>query len=119
MQETTRLVTLIPHLGRYASILTISLCLLLPGVGWTQPAQDAPVPGQTSAEKVESAGESWGEAGQPANFVRSKGPAKDGNAYNWLQMVYAGGVMLIMVGFMIWLIRRTPAKRVTDPGPQE
>lgn len=113
MQKTTRLVTL----GRYAAILTIILCLLLPGIGWSASAQD--VPEQTTVEKVEPGTESWGEAGQPDNFVRSKAPAKDGNAYNWLQMVYAGGVMLIMVGFMVWLIRRTPAKRITDESPQE
>jgi hypothetical protein len=110
VQETTRLVAL----RRYAAILTIFLCLLAPSAAFSQGAPDTPAP--TSAEP---AGDSWGESGQPDNFVRSKGPAKEGHAYNWLQMVYAGGVMLVMVGFMVWLVRRTPSKRVADQGAQE
>jgi hypothetical protein len=92
LQETTRLVALI------TVALTIAMCLVLPSAVFAQEA-----PADTSAD-------SWGEKGQPDNFVRSKAPAKDGHAYNWLQMGYGSIVMVCMIGFMVWLIRRTPGK---------
>lgn len=102
MQETTRLVAVI---WRCAAAFLIAACLLLPSASF---AQGTPSDSATPAQ--ETAQDTWGDKTQPKNFVRSKGPAKDGQAYNWVQMGYASIIMVVMIGFMIWLVRRTPKK---------
>jgi hypothetical protein len=68
-----------------------------------------------SAQATQDApSETWGDKSQPENYVQSKGPAKDGHTYNWLQMGYASIVMAGMVVFMVWLVRRTPGKSQSD-----
>lgn len=106
MQKTTRLVVLI---RRYAAALTMAACLLLPSAaGAAQGGQAAP----TVPKEV--LGDTWGNKAAPENFVRSKGPAKEGEAYNWVQMGYASIVMVGMIAFMVWLVRRTPARGALD-----
>jgi len=58
----------------------------------------------------DSQGDTWGDNATPENHVQSKGPAEEGETYKWIQMGYAGIVMVCMVGFMYWLVRRTPTK---------
>ena len=95
MQKITRLVA---PIRRYAQILLLAAGLLLPSAAFAaQNNADAPA-------------ETWGDQKTPDNFVRSKGPSEDGETYKWLQMGYAGLVMVGMVGFMVWLVKRTPRK---------
>ena len=67
----------------------------------------------------DSQGETWGDNSVPENHVQSKGPAEEGETYKWIQMGYAGIVMVAMVGFMFWLVRRTPAKTHKGISPDE
>jgi hypothetical protein len=87
--------------------LVIALGLLMPAaVANAQGTSDTP-------------SETWGDKEKPENYVASKGPADDGESYNWLQMGYASVVIVGMVGFMIWLVRRTPRKSLDDDAKNE
>ena len=95
MQEPPQLVV---RFLRAAQILIVAIGLLLPGaVASAQSASDTPV-------------DTWGDKTKPQNYVPSKGPSEEGHTYNWVQMGYAGLLMVGMVGFMVWLVRRTPGK---------
>jgi hypothetical protein len=108
VQEITRLVG---PLRRYSQTLLVLIGLLLPTtVVAAQQAPETQIESPAAESGAEGAGESWGENEKPQNYVASKGPSEEGRSYNWVQMGYAGIVMLAMVGFMIWLIKRTPRK---------
>lgn len=108
MQETPRLVA---RFQRSVQVLIIAIGFLLPGAVASAQTADSPTATDTPAD-------TWGEKTQPENYVPSKGPAEEGHTYNWLQMGYAGLVMFGMVGFMVWLIRRTPRKSRSEAQPQ-
>lgn len=80
---------------RGAAILLMACVLLAAGAARAQ---------ETSAP----ASDTWGDKSKPQNYVRSKAPKKEGeSAYNWIQMGYAGVVMVGMLGFVVWLVRRS------------
>jgi hypothetical protein len=91
--------------GRCSGRISRCAQLLLLLVGLT--VSTATVSAQSASD---SQGDTWGDNSKPENHVQSKGPAEEGETYKWIQMGYAGIVMFCMVGFMFWLIRRTPAK---------
>ncbi len=68
----------------------------------------APEAASTGTAKAEAAtpDDSWGDKAPPENYVKSKEPNKTGHAYNWVQMAWAGGFMLLVAGFMVWIIKR-------------
>ncbi len=133
MQETPRLVA---PTRRYVQILLVAVGLLLPvsvanaqeapaaqpalqPVAQPPQAEDKTGPALDPEEQLakDLAGEDWGEEGQPENYVPSKGPSEDGRAYNWIQMGYAALLMVLMLAFLGWLVRRTPRKS-RDQGPE-
>ena len=60
------------------------------------------------AEKKAPASEEWGDEKPPENYVQSKAPTKSDSPYNFIQMAYGVLVMVLMGGFIYWLIRRNP-----------
>ncbi|MBL4633457.1 MAG: hypothetical protein JKY56_06285 [Kofleriaceae bacterium] len=62
----------------------------------------------TRRKKTAPPSEEWGDEKPPENYVQSKAPTKSDSPYNFIQMGYAGLVMLFMGGFIYWLIRRNP-----------
>lgn len=104
MQKNSKLVT---RIGGYAQIL-----LILAGLT----VSTATVSAQSASD---SQGETWGDKSRPEHHVQSKGPAEEGETYKWIQMGYAGIVMVSMVGFMFWLVRRTPTKTHKGISPDE
>lgn len=100
MQTKTRLVVL---------TLLAAMCLLAPASLLAPEAaygQGAPrvAPGS-------SQGDQWGDKEPPEGFVKSKEPKKSESSYNWVQMGYASLVMLVMGGFVVFLIRRNSGGR--------
>ncbi len=93
---------------RYAQTLLLALGLMIPTTIMATEQGALAQREQTSGETEPS--DSWGEQDKPQNYVPSKGPSEDGGSYNWIQMGYAGLVMVLMIGFMAWLIKRTPGK---------
>ena len=100
--------------------LLVAMCLLAPasllgsGAAYGQGAPRV-APGTSQADR-------WGDKEPPEGFVKSKEPKKSDSSYNWVQMGYASLVMVVMAGFVVFLIRRNsrdgapehPSER--DPG---
>ncbi len=91
MQKTARLV----ELSRRALLGVLLVASML-----------IAVPTGTAVAQETGKEETWGDKAPPENYVRSKEPNKTGSAYNWIQMAYAGGFMLLMGGFVVWLVKR-------------
>lgn len=75
--------------------------LLAPGLAYGQAPRVAPGSVDPGAKA-----DQWGDREQPEGFVKSKEPKKSESSYNWVQMGYASLVMLVMGGFVVFLIRR-------------
>jgi hypothetical protein len=103
VQKTTRLVVL--------PLLMAAALLLL-----AMPSQAAHGQGAPRVSPRQQPAETWGDKTPPADFVKSKGPATSGSAYNWVQMGYASIVMLVMGGFIVVLIRKNAGKGSTGEG---
>lgn len=95
MQKTTRLVV--------QAVMAV-LCLLTSANLFT--VQSAYGQSASQAAPGTESGDTWGDTTPPEGAVRSKEPKKGGNSYNWVQMGYASIVMLLMVGFIFYLVRR-------------
>ncbi len=93
MQKTARLVVLSRRALLGILLVASMLCVL--------PSHDA-------VAQDDGQEQTWGEKAPPENYVPGKEPNKTGNAYNWRQMAFAGGFMLCMAGFIVWLVRRNP-----------
>lgn len=99
MQKTSLLV---------AALALFLLLISAPKVLYAQESEtstDLALPvGLNSPELGES--KSWGDKKRPENYVPSKAPKKSESPYNGRQMGLAALVMLCMLGFLVWLIRR-------------
>lgn len=117
MQKTTLLVT---ANARMATMLFFAMMMALPMAAYAQsgagptaePAALAtdvevtPSPKATPDSDAPDKEEKWSDPTPPENYVASKAPSKSESPYNYIQMAYGGLVMLVMGGFIYWLIRR-------------
>ena len=117
MQKTTLLVT---ANARMATMLFFAMMMAIPMAAYAQggPAPTAePAPSATGDDETASPtatpdsnasdkDEKWSDPTPPENYVASKAPSKSESPYNYIQMAYGGLVMLVMGGFIFWLIRR-------------
>ncbi len=75
------------------------------GVATAQPdAPDQTDPGARSGDAGAAGRDQWGD-GRVAQDPR-KAPAR-GEPYNWRQMGLGALIMIVMLAFVVWLVRRT------------
>ena len=101
--------------------LVVFLGLLLPvAAAAAQEAPEARIGNPATQPTAEvGAEEPWGNPEEPENYVPSKGPAEDGRSYNWVQMRYGAVLMVAMLLFTVWLVRRTPRKSIGPAKPSD
>lgn len=88
------------------------LALVLSGVAVTARAEPRPAPGIGFSDKpraAEQAGSRWGD-GKTEGTQPIEEPAK-GSPYNLTHITYAAIIMLAMLAFTVWLIRRNTRRR--------
>jgi len=90
---------------RAVRALVVCAAVALGGVPGAAMAQkDAPAQQEASADAGAAGRDSWGD-GRVAQDPR-KVPAR-GAPYNWRQMGFGAVIMLVMLAFVVWLVRRT------------
>ncbi len=70
-------------------------------------ANEAPVAEPSAVNpSPPAANDSWGDKAPPEGYVQSKAPTQSDSPYNFVQMGYAGVIMVLMGGLIVWLIKR-------------
>jgi hypothetical protein len=89
--------------------LLLAVAILFTGGASAARAEPPSPPGIGFADKRPPAGPRWGD-GKTDGTEPTAEPAR-GSSYNYIQMVYASVIMLAMLAFTIWLIRRHTRNR--------
>ena len=95
---------------RLATLVMLALVAIAPGHSVLAQAQERPAAAAKAAgAKAEApvARKDWGD-GKSVTDPRDR-PAQ-GEPYNWRQMAFGLAVMLAMLAFVVWLIRRQTRK---------
>ncbi len=94
---------------RAVRALVVCAAVALGGVPGAAMAQkDAPAQQEVSADAGAAGRDRWGD-GRVAQDPR-KVPAR-GAPYNWRQMGFGAVIMLVMLAFVVWLVRRTKTRK--------